>query len=218
MIPFAARAVTFDVAGTLLHPAEPVAQVYARFAARCGCGRDEVEIGRAFGAAMRDARALRVSDPTWRKFWAHVVAHATGCHAPTLVDELYDHYAELDAWRLGADTFAWLDAVRDGGARIGVISNWDTRLRALLDGLGVLERLDVLVVSGELGIEKPDRRIFEHAARELGVQIAEMIHVGNDPHDDIDGARAAGARGVHIDDARDLIAHARWMRPDTTRA
>jgi REG-2-like HAD superfamily hydrolase len=211
------RAITFDAAGTLLHPAEPVAQVYARLAARHGCVRDEAAIGAAFGASMRDAKALRIGDPTWRKFWAHVVATSTGCDATALVDELYDHYAAAEAWRLTGGTLDGLELMRRTGTRVGMISNWDTRLRSLLDGLGVLERLDVLVVSGEIGIEKPDPRIFEHAARELGVPIGAMVHVGDDAEDDIAGATAAGARAVHVDEARDLVAAARRVWPDLSR-
>lgn len=211
-------AVTFDAAGTLLHPAEPVADVYARLAARHGSARDARAIGAAFTAAMRDAKSLREGDPTWRKFWTHVVATSTGCDAAALVDELYDHYAKPEAWRLHDDTLACIELLRDDGTKIGMISNWDTRLRALLGGLGVLERFDVLVVSGELGIEKPDRRIFEHAARELGVPTSALIHVGDDPDDDILAAQAAGARGVHVDDARDLVRFTRSIRrPDKSK-
>lgn len=211
------RAMTFDAAGTLLHPVEPVGDVYARFAVRHGGERDAAAIGAAFARTMHDARALRMGDPTWRKFWAHVVATATGCAAPALVDELYDHYAAPDAWQLTDGTLGGLELLRVGGVRVGVISNWDTRLRALLDDLGVLARIDVLVVSGELGIEKPDPRIFEHAARELGVAIDALVHVGDDADDDVAGARAAGARAMHVDEARDLVLFARQMRPGPTR-
>ncbi len=211
------RAVTFDAAGTLLHPRESVAEVYARFAARHGGTRDARSIGAAFATSMKDAKSLRVGDPTWRKFWAHVVATSTGCDAPALVDELYDHYAAPSAWRLTDATFACMDALREDGAKIGVISNWDTRLRPLMRGLGVLEHIDALVVSGEIGIEKPDRAIFEHAARELGVPVGAIIHVGDDPDADIAGAKSAGVLAVHIDDARDLVAFARRLRPDTSK-
>jgi REG-2-like HAD superfamily hydrolase len=200
----AARAVTFDAAGTLLHPAESVALVYARHAARHGSLRDADAVGRAFRDAMHDAKSLRAGDPTWRKFWAHVVATSTACESAALVDELFEHYARADAWRLTEGTIACIDTLRRAGVRVGVISNWDTRLRPLLDELGVLSRLDALVVSGEVGFEKPDSRIFAHAAAALGVDIDALLHVGDDARADVAGARAAGAAALHIDEIADL--------------
>ena len=42
----------------------------------------------------------RRTRPDWRDFWAEVVASVTGCHAPALVDELYDYYAHAAAWSI----------------------------------------------------------------------------------------------------------------------
>lgn len=194
----AVAAVTFDAAGTLLHPAEPVAQVYARHAAAHGGNRDAAAIGRAFAAAMRAARPLRATDPSWRRFWTEVIATTTGCGTDVLVDELFEFYARPSAWQVSTAALACMRTVRAAGLRIGVLSNWDLRLRGLLAGLGVDGELDGVVVSAECGLEKPDPRIFQHAARVLGVEPAAMLHAGDDEHDDVDGARAAGCVAWHV--------------------
>lgn len=194
----AVAAVTIDAAGTLLHPREPVAEVYARTAARHGGTRGAAVIGHAFAAAMRDHRSLRKEDPSWRRYWSEVIAVATGCTASALVDDLLEVYAQPHAWRVAEDAIVCMQRLRHAGVRVGVLSNWDTRLRPLLAALGVMDALDVLVVSGECGCEKPDARIFAHTANKLGVRCAALLHVGDDEHDDIVGARAAGCQALHF--------------------
>lgn len=194
-------AVSLDAAGTLLFPAEPVADCYARFAQRYGGTRSAAEIGGAFVAAMQASRDLRAGDPTWRAYWSRVVATATGCVHPELMAALYHHYGAPSAWRVADGALPCIAALRSAGLRVAVLSNWDTRLRPLLDGLGLSRSLDAVVVSGECGFEKPDPRIFAHAAACLGVEPAALLHVGDDVGDDVGGAVAAGCRALHIDDA-----------------
>lgn len=192
-------AVSLDAAGTLLHPAEPVADCYARFARSFGGTRCADEIRGAFAAAMRMGLPLRTGDPSWRAYWARVVGAATGCADARLLDALYRHYAAPSAWRVADDARACIVALRSAGLRVGVLSNWDTRLRPLLDGLGLLPVLDAVVVSGECGFEKPDARIFAHAAACLGVEPVALLHVGDDVAADVAGAVAAGCQALNID-------------------
>lgn len=186
-------AITIDAAGTLLHPAEPVPEVYARIAARHGGVRSASEISPSLRAAVKRARSLRHGEPTWRAYWSAVVHETTGIAAPELVDELVAHYVGAQAWHVAHHARTVLARLRDAGVRLGVLSNWDTGLVRVLDGLELTRVFDAIVVSGACGFEKPNPRIFEEAARRLGVGIGELVHVGDDPHDDHDGATQAGA-------------------------
>lgn len=58
---------------------------------------------------------------------------------------------------------------------------------------------DAVVLSGELGVHKPDRRIYDHAAKLLGVPNEACVFVGDDPASDISGALSAGMEAVWID-------------------
>ena len=196
------RAFSIDAAGTLLVPRESIAAVYHRHAARHGSVCTSAEIATVLPDAMRSLRSLRAEDPGWRAYWSAVIARATGCDAPALLDELYAHFADPNAWRLVPDAEPTLATLRERGFAIAVLSNWDERLRATLDGLGVLARIDALVVSAEVGVEKPDPRIFAIACERLGVAPHELVHVGDDDDDDLVGARAAGCSALHVD--RDL--------------
>jgi REG-2-like HAD superfamily hydrolase len=196
------RAFSIDVAGTLLRPREPVAATYHARAQAFGATCTREEIATAFPEAMRSLRSLREADRGWRAFWSAVVARTTGCDAPALLDALYDHFAVPAAWRLADDAMPALERLRARGFGIAVISNWDDRLRATLDGLGVLACIDALVVSAEVGVEKPDPRIFDIACAQLGVAPHQLVHIGDDDDDDLAGARAAGCGAVHVE--RDL--------------
>lgn len=82
-----------------------------------------------------------------------------------------------------------LRLVRSHGCRVAVVSNFDTRLRPLLEMLGVLSEVDVLCCSAEVGAEKPNPRIFEKALEGLELAPTECVHVGDDRRNDVWGAR-----------------------------
>jgi putative hydrolase of the HAD superfamily len=72
-------------------------------------------------------------------------------------------------------------------------------VRSLLDGVGVVDHLDFVVDSGEVGVEKPDRRIFDLALARAGVAAAEAAYIGDLYTIDVLGAGAAGLRAVLLD-------------------
>ena len=76
-------------------------------------------------------------------------------------------------------------------------------LRRLLADVGLDGFFDALVFSDEAGRSKPHRRVFERAAAELGVELEELVHVGDREHNDVAGPQAVGARAVLYVGARD---------------
>ncbi len=79
------------------------------------------------------------------------------------------------------------------------VSNWDVELEAVLEELGWRRYFDGLVVSARVGVEKPDRAIFERALKAANVPRERAVMVGNDPDSDIRGAAAAGIAPMLID-------------------
>jgi len=189
-------ALLLDAAGTLLRPAEPVAQTYARHARALGVEITASVIVERFVAAMAEAEPLRAGASDWRGFWARVVERCTGTDDPRLLDGLIEHFADPRAWTITPGAAACCVRVRARGMKVGVVSNWDHHLRPLLAGLGVFDWIDVLVVSGEEGVAKPDAAMFERACARLGVPIDRALHVGDDPIADLAGARAAGCAAL----------------------
>lgn len=68
-----------------------------------------------------------------------------------------------------------------------------------IDALGIAPLFDVILYSAELGIHKPDRRIFDHAAEMLGVSNDQCVFVGDDPASDVAGALNAAMEVVWLD-------------------
>jgi putative hydrolase of the HAD superfamily len=89
--------------------------------------------------------------------------------------------------------------LRQRGLVLGLISNWDNRLSGLVEGLGLASELQTIVCSAEVGLHKPDPRIFELACKRLGVEPEQAAHVGDHHYADIVGAQAIGMRPVLID-------------------
>jgi putative hydrolase of the HAD superfamily len=109
------------------------------------------------------------------------------------------HLAELfGAQRLFDDARALLDAI-DADLRLAVITNGasDTQ-RAVLRALGIHDRLDAVIVSGEVGVAKPDVRIFRLALDALGMGPRDCWHVGDNLLVDVMGAQAAGLTAVWL--------------------
>lgn len=212
-------ALLIDAAGTLLRPAESVSATYARFAARHGATLDAAEIGRRLPAIMSQARPLRAQRPDWRPYWAEVVRVSTGCAEPALLDALLRYYARADAWSLAPGAEACARAVSQRGMKVGVVSNWDVRLRSTLDALGVLGWIDAAIISAEVGVEKPDAGIFHRACERLAVAPGSVLHVGDDVGDDVQGARAAGCSALlWPDEVGSFAALARRLLPPSSAA
>jgi putative hydrolase of the HAD superfamily len=86
--------------------------------------------------------------------------------------------------------------LRDRGMTVVIASNWDCSLPEWLRPAGILELVDGVVTSAEVGAAKPSPRVFERALGIAGVEPGEALHVGDKVDNDIEGAAAAGIRGV----------------------
>lgn len=208
----ALRAVLFDAVGTLVLPREAVGETYTRLAAAHGarvpaarleeafarCRRAAPPVGYAPGLALDGAAALERA--FWRRLVEDTFRAADGAALPrpfdAFFDALFEHYGTAHAWQLAPDARGCLLALRARGLATGVVSNFDQRLRAVLRGLGIHHLLDVVVLPAEAGAPKPDRAIFDAALKRLGLGGHQVAFVGNDPDEDLAGARAAGLRPV----------------------
>lgn len=110
----------------------------------------------------------------------------------TFFAELYARFTEPDAWRVFADVVPTLKELAGRGLKLGVISNWDARLRPLLERLRLADYFEVIVVSSEVGCAKPSGDIFKDAVHQLGLPPDAVLHVGDDRLMDVRGAQAAG--------------------------
>jgi len=202
------KAVTFDVGGTLIEPWPSVGDIYARVAAEHGFELSAAALNERFRAAWQARRDFKHRREDWarlvdRTFGTLVPSGATG----TFFDTLYDRFAEADAWRVFDDVWPALHSLTQLQVKLGIISNWDERLRPLLRNLKLDEPFAVIVSSHEAGYLKPAPEIFLAAAHQFALAPAEILHVGDTVAEDIEGARAAGMPGFWLDRPRNSLAH-----------
>jgi HAD superfamily hydrolase (TIGR01509 family) len=124
-----------------------------------------------------------------------------------------DKIQRLYAWgpipgvRAYDGTVEVLRTLRVAGLKTGLITNatmpmWmrDTELKAT----GLLELLDVRLTAGDVGKFKPHPKPFQEALKRLHVSADEAVFVGDQVHDDVAGAQAAGMRAVWIRHGADV--------------
>ncbi|MEV7524757.1 HAD-IA family hydrolase [Streptomyces sp. NPDC091371] len=119
------------------------------------------------------------------------LAAEAGLPGTELVEALYERHRTPAAWRPYADTETTLRELRRRGIPVAVVSNigWDLRPVFRAHGLDTL--VDAYVLSFELGVQKPDPRIFRAACDALGLAPSDVLMVGDDPAAD-GGAGALG--------------------------
>jgi putative hydrolase of the HAD superfamily len=135
-----------------------------------------------------------------RAFLAPYGIHLEDVPAEAWFEEYSNRYRS--AFRLHADALPCLDALeqRIPGVRFGLITNGDLAFQtAKLEALGIEQRFAHVITSGELGVAKPDPRIFRAAADAFGAAPEDCAYVGDRLRTDAIGAALAGLTGVWLD-------------------
>jgi putative hydrolase of the HAD superfamily len=156
----------------------------------------EIEHDWTLGELETDA----LRDEVWRRTLARF-----GIEDEAMVAEVSAiHQAhELDSYRAFDDVVPFLDALRAAGIRVAVLTNGASDLqRVKLDVLGITDRVDALIVSGEHGAAKPDPAIFAHALDAVGADASRAAHIGDSLRADVGGALASGVTAIWLN--RDL--------------
>jgi putative hydrolase of the HAD superfamily len=194
------EAITFDVGGTLIEPWPSVGHVYAEVASQHGLGNIPPEL---LNSRFKEAwSATRIFDHS-RSAWASLVTRTFAPFCPAeqsrgFFPELYNRFAQPDAWRLFEDTLPTLEGLARQQIRLGIVSNWDERLRGLLKALDLSRWFETVVISCEVGASKPAPEIFAAAASQLNLPPSRILHVGDSLEADVAGAQGSGFRARRI--------------------
>lgn len=205
-------AVFFDVGNTLLYPYPSVGHVCAEILRSSGRihSLDEIEpllplVDEYYEDRYRSDDTFWTCDERAADIWTGM--YSLLCRQLGIPDEeagelaraVYDAFGDASRWKAYEDVAPAFLRLRDRGVKIGILSNWDTRLEGILAGLGLADLVDTVVSSAVVGLHKPDPRIFELACDRLGVTPGRCAHVGDHYYADVLGARAVGMRPVLID-------------------
>lgn len=193
--------ITFDVGGTLLCPHPSVGEAYARELEALGHRTDAQRLERRFQSALQrwayhreHLPATRDDRPLWRAVVRETLAEEAipPDQIDPAFDRIYEAFSTARHWRVLDDVAEVLETLSERGLRLAVLSNSDTRTRRVLREHGLLDRFEAVFLSGEIGYEKPDRRLFQHVCDSMQVSPQQILHVGDSPRHDHQGATNAG--------------------------
>jgi putative hydrolase of the HAD superfamily len=197
----------FDAVGTLIRPEPSVAEAYTAAARRQGI---ELDIGSVKARFQTHFHSDRVDGPDgflstdeateWRR-WRQIVSKVLPeIPDPDLAfEELWVHFGQPAMWRPFPDVVATLQGLRELGLEVWIGSNFDSRLRPVVEGLPELADLvPRVVVSSEVGYRKPHPKFFQAVCDRMGLPPEQILCVGDDLENDVLGARRAGLEGVHL--------------------
>jgi putative hydrolase of the HAD superfamily len=214
------EAIFFDAVGTLFYLTKTVGDHYALVGREVGLTLDARQLDRAFFTAWKrmPPRAAidgprKDDDKGW---WRELVDLVLDQVAPSLgkldrdnfFEIAYEHFAEAGVWELYSEVMDVLLKLRPR-FQLGVISNFDGRLRFILEHLGVSKFFSYVFISSELGADKPDPEIFRRALKVIDSEPNQVLHVGDDSDRDWKAASAAGLAIFRLDrpknSLRDLL-------------
>ena len=214
------RAVFFDAVGTLFRLTKSVGQHYALVAAWQGIGLDAAELDRAFAETWhqmptRPATGQPREDDDkgwWRELFERVLDHVSAKVDPldrdTLFEAVYGHFAEANVWELYPEVPEVLEELAPR-FHLAVVSNFDGRLRMVLEHLTISKYFRHIFISSEVGADKPDLLMYRRALEVSGLAPGEVLYAGDDPEVDWAGASAAGMQVFRLDrpnnSLRDLL-------------
>jgi putative hydrolase of the HAD superfamily len=227
------RTVFFDVGNTLLTPALSEGEVLMQIAADFGVSVD---------AALVEQNMLRVweyyeelyeaDNAIWgdeeRAVGIWLAMYEYLCKLVEIPEELhaqiarkgYEVFLSPESWMLFDDALPTLSALKSRDITLGLISNWDSSLDSIINGMGLGSYFDTIISSAVVGLYKPQPEIFRLALSETGTKASEAMHVGDHPYADVGGASGVGItpvlidRGnwypanddyIHVQDLRDLL-------------
>jgi putative hydrolase of the HAD superfamily len=192
-------------------PCEPDALRRAEAAARPGYSQ------RIFVAGARPDRSL------FHSYLCATLEHVESLASlsPTGIDELVAEIGPIlrpagrasALWRMVMPGVPQaLERMQRQGLTLAVVSNSDGTCATSLEEAGLIHYLNFVIDSAEVGVEKPDRRIFEIALARCGADPRRTLHVGDLYHADVVGARGAGLHALLLDPYGD------WPPLDCERA
>jgi putative hydrolase of the HAD superfamily len=219
------RAVAFDVNGTLVRilTQDGMDQIFrsvAHFLTYQGIDLHRHQIRDLYFGAMKEQQQASSEEhpefdavAIWRSIIQRHQTDFTRALPPGKLEQLPLFLAEMYRGisrcrlRLYPHVREVLDALRERYPLAIVTDAQSTYARGELHKVGLLDYFDPIVVSGDHGYRKPDRRLFQLALDAIGVAAEHALYVGNDLHRDIFGAREVGMTTVKFESDQGADVH-----------
>jgi putative hydrolase of the HAD superfamily len=210
------KAIFFDAVGTLFYLTRTVGDHYAAIGAEIGLKLDPEKLDLAFVSAWNQMpRRAAINGPREnddKGWWRELVNLVLDQTAPSLnqldrdnfFEVAYEHFAEAGVWELYPEVPEVLQQLRPR-FQFAVVSNFDGRLRLILQHLGISKFFPHIFISSEIGADKPDPEVFRRALKLIELKPSEVLHVGDDRERDWEAAREAGLSIFRLDRSKNSL-------------
>jgi len=206
------RVIFFDAAGTLIEVRSGVGEIYSRVAREFGFEAESQILQKnfahsfrqqpplAFPAGTPEAKLRELEKDWWRHLVRDVFAGVgTFPCFDQFFDEIFERFRRSEFWRVYDDVEPALAELKRRGLKLGVISNFDSRLYDVLRACKLNRFFDSVHISTWAGAAKPDLAIFQAALGHYRINPSQAWHVGDSLREDVEGALAAGLKAFLID-------------------
>jgi putative hydrolase of the HAD superfamily len=208
------RLICFDAGFTLLQPRNTMAGLLGGALRANGLTPTEDALQRAWEAADRwfweeyhrpDNDTWRSDlgiQATWRQYHG-LMLRELGIDDPEhrIADAAIEAQDHAESWQPYPDVPPMLGELAGGGTPLGIISDWSSRLPAILTANGIAEPFQFVLASGAVGAAKPSPELYRMALERAGVEAQDAIMVGDSYRADVLGARSVGMDAVLLDRA-----------------
>lgn len=207
------KVIFLDAVGTLFGVKGSVGAVYGLLAKEFGVDAPTEAINTAFYDCFKASAPLAFPNenllniPQKEYDWWEAIAKNTFEQVgvldqfsdfPTFFNRLYGYFATPDPWFVYPDIFPSLEKWCLEGIELGIISNFDSRLHAVLDVLELRKFFSSVTISSAFGHAKPNPEIFTKALEKHDCSPSEAWHIGDSVEHDYNGAKAAGLKSFLI--------------------
>ena len=214
------KVIFLDAAGTLFDVRGSVGEVYGQLAQSFGITVKNEELNAAFFQSFASASPMAFPGIESAKipqlefeWWQAVAAKAFQIAGvfnqfsdfPKFFAELYAHFATAEPWFVYPDVLPALKRWQQQGIELAVVSNFDSRIYAVLKALNLAEYFTSVTISTEVGAAKPDSQIFTAALQKHNGIAEDVLHIGDSFKADYCGAKAAGLKAIWLNREQEKV-------------
>ncbi len=206
------QVIFFDAGGTLLEVRGSVGEIYSRVAGQYGLHADAEQLQQNFARWFRLQPPLAFPGNTpadklpslekewWRTLVRTVFADCgSSAHFDAFFDDIFERFRNAECWQVYEEVSSTLAKLKQRGLRLGIISNFDSRLADVLHACELNQFFDSVHISTQVGAAKPDPAIFQAAIEHHAIEPHQALHIGDSPHEDVEGALAVGMQAILLD-------------------
>lgn len=187
-----------------MYPQPSVADAYRTAIQRhFGCEIDSDVVRRTIRDALRNRSQtddLSTNEQAEHDFWAQLIRELspTADGFQNCFDDLFDHFGNPEHWKCFDDVAETFRTLQKRGFEIGIGSNFDLRLNSVCDGLPQVAAATHRIISSVAGWRKPAPQFFDAVCQQLQLPAEQILLVGDDLVNDVQGAIAAGMPAVWL--------------------